>query len=185
MNDPQPLTRLAHDLLARVLQPGDRAIDATAGNGHDTLFLAQRVTPGGEVFAFDVQTRALDATALRLEEEGLRESAYLCHTGHQNMQQRIPQSWNGQVTAITFNLGYLPGSDKRTTTQAESTVAALQQSLQLLRTGGVLSILAYRGHEGGQIEADAVESWLNEHQQELQWQRHESAGPVLHHCVTL
>ncbi len=183
MTDHLPLTEIAHELLAQHLQPGDLAIDATAGNGHDTLFLVQQVQPGGEVYAFDVQNRALDATALRLEQQSLRDFAYLCRTGHQNMAQRVPASWAGRVAAITFNLGYLPGSDKQTTTHTASTLEALSQSLQLLKPGGVLSVLAYRGHSGGQSEADAVEAWIDQRQQLLQCQRHESPGPVLHHCI--
>ena len=183
MNRPRPLTQLAHELLATAVHPGDLAVDATAGNGHDTLYLAQRTSPGGSVYTFDVQHRALDATAGKLYAAGLRDSVCLCRTGHQNLLQRVPRDWRGQVAAITFNLGYLPGGDKQITTAAASTLAALQQSLQLLRNGGVLSVLAYRGHPGGAQEADAVQRWLNDHADELECEVHESPGPVLYHCI--
>ena len=54
--------RWSHALLAPRLRAGDAVVDATAGNGHDTVFLAQRVLPGGRVFAFDVQAGALERT---------------------------------------------------------------------------------------------------------------------------
>ena len=183
MSPQRPLTRLAHELLATTLQPGDLAVDATAGNGHDTLYLAQRVSPGGRVYAFDVQHRALDATAGKLYAAGLRDNVNLCRTGHQDMLQRIPAAWHGRVAAITFNLGYLPGGDKQITTAATSTLAALEQSLQLLQNGGVLSVLAYRGHPGGAQEADAVQRWLEEHADQLECQVYESPGPVLLYCT--
>jgi hypothetical protein len=40
-----------------VLQPGDVAVDATCGNGHDSLFMAQAIGPTGELHAVDVQVR--------------------------------------------------------------------------------------------------------------------------------
>jgi predicted methyltransferase len=183
VNPKLPLTRLVHELLATALQPGDLAVDATAGNGHDTLHLAQRVSPGGRVYAFDVQHRALDATAGKLYAAGLRDSVCLCRTGHQNLLRRVPGEWHGQVAAITFNLGYLPGGDKQITTAAASTLEALEQALQLLKNGGVLSVLAYRGHPGGQQEADAVQRWLEAHADQLACQVHESPGPVLYYCT--
>lgn len=176
----RPLTRLAHERLAEVLQAGDLAIDATAGNGHDTLFLARQVGPRGRVCAFDIQLEALQNTARRLEAEGLLRQVQLAHAGHQYLLEHLPDGWSGKVSAVTFNLGYLPGSDKRTITRSDATLPALAQSLQCLRPGGLLSVLAYRGHEGGQEEADAVLSWLTEQRAQLALETHESPGPVLY-----
>jgi len=182
MNRHRPLTTLAHELLAADLQVGDKAIDATAGNGHDVLFLARQVAPEGLVYAFDVQQQALDNTRDRLQETGLCDIVTLCHTGHEEISTRVPRDWVGRVSAVTFNLGYLPGSDKQTTTQAHTTLQALEQSAELLKPGGTLSILAYRGHPGGVQEAQAVESWIHS-QAGLACQTHESPGPVLYHCT--
>ena len=183
MNRPRPLTALTHELLADVIQPGELAIDATVGNGHDTLFLAQQVGADGQVQGFDIQQTALDSARQRLQEAGAATQVQLHLQGHQHMQQRVPGDWAGKVAAITFNLGYLPGSDKQAITCAEHTLAALDQSLALLRVGGVLSILAYRGHSGGQQEADAVTAWCERHADQLDHRVHESPGPVLHYCV--
>ena len=182
MSSHRPLTRLAHELLAPCIRPGEIAIDATAGNGHDTLFLAQQVGPGGTVHAFDIQEEALAATRERLIRAGCASRVVLHHTGHEHLLGALPGELRGRVAAITFNLGYLPGSDHQTITHSENTLAALRQALALLRPGGVLSVLAYRGHQGGQEEAEAVARWCGE-QGGLNHQIHESPGPVLHFCT--
>lgn len=63
----------AKTLLSSVITEGDTAVDATAGNGHDTLFLAQLVGDSGAVYAFDIQQQAVDATIGRLKEHGLEK----------------------------------------------------------------------------------------------------------------
>lgn len=182
MTRPVPLTRLAHELLRQHLRPGDIAIDATAGNGHDTLFLAQQVGSQGSVHAYDIQVQALQTTRDRLKHAACGARVHLHETSHEHLLETLPDDYPGQISAITFNLGYLPGSDHRITTRSESTMAALQQSLKLLRRGGVLSILAYRGHPGGQEEADRIDQWC-ESQSGLAHETHDSPGPILHFCV--
>jgi hypothetical protein len=65
-----------------------------------------------------------------------------------------------QTAAVVMNLGYLPQSDRLIVTTPAATVLALQQSLQLLKPGGLLSITAYKGHAGGHEEAEAVCEWF-------------------------
>ena len=151
---------IAHDLLRRGIAPGDAVIDATAGNGHDTLFLAQLTGPGGIVFAFDVQPAALAATRRRLNEAGLpRESCQLIPAGHETMRAAIPSALHGRIAAVVFNLGYLPGGDKSLTTTAATTIPAIQTALDLLRPGGLLVAVLYTGHPGGAEEAAAVRTF--------------------------
>jgi hypothetical protein len=123
---------------------------------------------------------ALDQTAQRLLAAGLQDCVELVHHGHQHLLQHIPQAWQGHIMAVTFNLGYLPGSDKTLTTDAGHTIAALEQSLAALDPAGVISILVYRGHPGGTAEASAVDAWLAT--LPAQWRRETlaSPGPVLH-----
>jgi predicted methyltransferase len=147
----------SHHLLRERLFPGDMAIDATAGNGHDTHFLAQLTGPGGMVYAFDVQGEAIAATRTLLERWGVpAESWHLIQAGHETMAASIPETWHGRAGAVLFNLGYLPGSDKTVTTGAETTVAAMRAALTLLRPGGILVAVLYTGHPGGAHEAQAV-----------------------------
>lgn len=49
------LTQIAQELWQHVCRPGDTVVDATCGNGHDTLCLARAVGRSGTVYAFDVQ----------------------------------------------------------------------------------------------------------------------------------
>lgn len=156
MSNPlQGAVALSHFWLARVLEPGDRAIDATCGNGHDTIFLAELVGETGRVWAFDIQPAAIAATRQRLQEAGLADRVELVQAGHQGLLEYV----KAPVKAIVFNLGYLPGSDKQIITRKETTLAALEQAAVLLAPGGVITIAIYTGHAGGWEEAGAVEAW--------------------------
>lgn len=170
------ITGLAHDTVSAHLDAGSLAVDATAGNGHDTLFLARQVNPGGRVFAFDIQPEALHSARTRIENAGLQDLVTWIQTGHEEMVQQIPSASHGSVDAILFNLGYLPGGDKARTTQTKSTLAALDASLQLLRPGGMLSVAAYPGHPEGARECKAVEGWITQSRQ-MQLERYCQASP--------
>ena len=61
--DLQSARQLTADVLESLLQPGDHAVDATMGNGHDTCLLARLVGPKGHVDAFDLQPQAVENTA--------------------------------------------------------------------------------------------------------------------------
>lgn len=147
-------------LLADRLQAGDCAVDATAGNGHDTLFLCRRVLPGGRVFAFDKQEAALANTRARLLENGVAQADFtLIHAGHETLSERLPETLRGRLAAVMFNLGYLPGSDKNLITRAATTLAAAAQALEWLRPGGLMTVVVYPGHEGGAEEAREIAAW--------------------------
>lgn len=158
----KPLTRIAQAAIAEYLSPGDDAIDATAGNGHDTLFLAKQVGAAGHVWAFDVQQSALDNTAALLTDTYLQRVS-LIRASHADLAAHMPRDRQGKISVLMFNLGYLPGGDKQIITQAASTRAALQAGLQFLKPGGLLSVLAYTGHPGGEEEAESVRQWLQQH----------------------
>lgn len=149
----------AHYLIKQRVQPGDRVIDATIGNGHDTLFLADLVGDRGFVYGFDIQEQARKHTTERLVEAGHDlDRIRLVLDSHENMLQHVPVSDHGQIAAIMFNLGYLPGADKSVITQPDSTLSALDSALELLRPQGIVTMVLYPGHDGGDIEAMAVEN---------------------------
>lgn len=152
----------AHKLVEERLRPGDTAVDATVGNGVDTLFLAKAVGAFGRVYGFDIQERALAGTRQRLVEtdERLSAAVTLVHASHDRMNEAVDPGRHGSVGAVMFNLGYLPGGDPSTITTPLSTLPALERALSLLRKGGILTIVVYPGHEGGGEEADAVQAWV-------------------------
>ena len=93
---------LSHEYIKKVLGEGDIAIDATCGNGHDTELLCSTVGDSGHVYAFDVQKQAIDATKERVKDFN---NVTLILDGHEKMEGYI----SGDVSAIMFNFGYLPG----------------------------------------------------------------------------
>lgn len=157
----QRITELAHQRVQSHLHIKGTAIDATAGNGHDTLFLARNL-PGGHVYAFDIQATALESTRRKLEEENVLDRVHLYHASHDAMLDILPESLEGAACAIMFNLGYLPKGDHRIITRKESTLSALNAALTLLAPEGILSIMIYHAHEGGDEEAQAVHTWSDQ-----------------------
>jgi SAM-dependent methyltransferase len=155
-------TELAHDVIRRHVRPGDAVVDATAGNGKDTLFLARLVGTGGCVHAFDIQATALQNTRTHITAEAPESAArvVLHHAGHENMAEFLPSHLHGRLAAVIFNLGYLPGGDKTVITNSASTLPALTAAASLLRTGGILTVVVYAGHAGAENEACAVEAWF-------------------------
>ena len=144
---------MAHDFLAQVITQEDIVVDATMGNGHDTLFLAKLAK---QVYAFDIQEQALEKTSQRLQEAGLT-NAELILQGHETVDQFVTE-----VKAAIFNLGYLPSADKSIITQPQTTIEALDKLCQLLVKGGRIAIMIYYGHEGGDIERDAVLDFVSQ-----------------------
>jgi 16S rRNA C1402 N4-methylase RsmH len=125
------LVNVAHNHIREVLRPGDIAIDATVGNGHDTLFLVGQVNPSGRVFGFDIQQAAIDSTWLKAKAQGdgspSSEILTLMQASHADMDDKIPRQYHGNISAVMFNLGYLPGGDKRIITRTDSTLTALNR----------------------------------------------------------
>ncbi|MCR1917989.1 class I SAM-dependent methyltransferase [Frisingicoccus caecimuris] len=147
-----------HQLLSEKLKPGDRAADATMGNGWDTLKLCELVGERGMVYGFDIQEKAVSTTKERLENAGFLGRAKLFCCSHSEAGERIHEN----IQAFTMNLGYLPGGDKKIITRSESTVAALRALTQLLSPGGLGLVLIYYGHPGGNEEKEAVETFMKE-----------------------
>ena len=144
---------MAHDFLAQVITQEDIVVDATMGNGHDTLFLAKLAK---QVYAFDIQEQSLEKTSQRLQEAGLTNVDLLLQ-GHENVDQFVRE-----VKAAIFNLGYLPSADKSIITQPQTTLEALDKLCHMLVKGGRIAIMIYYGHDGGDIERDAVLNYVSQ-----------------------
>ena len=150
------------------------AVDGTCGNGHDTLFLAQTLAEiGGKphgVFAFDVQPAAIASARARLG--ALADGVTLLLASHARLAEELarpencPASLAGggttlppPIAAAMYNLGFLPGSNRRVVTTAGDTLVSLQSTAALLAPRGVLLVHAYSGHPGGREELEAVDAW--------------------------
>jgi len=151
-----------HVCSAYTQNPCGIAIDATCGNGHDTLWLSEKFD---KVYAFDIQKEAIENTR-KLLAEHCKENVILINDSHCNMAEYIKadrvkneQCIEQSPALIIFNLGYLPGKDKAITTKADETLKALKSSLEILAKGGLLSITMYPGHEEGRKEKEAIISW--------------------------
>ncbi|HHX18153.1 MAG TPA: methyltransferase domain-containing protein [Clostridium sp.] len=146
----------SHEYIKACVNEGDTTIDATCGNGNDTVFLAQLVGERGKVFAFDIQDVAIENAAKKLNDLKLSNRVSFIKDGHENMDSYV----NGDIKAVMFNLGYLPGGDRSISTKADTTISAIKKSMELLVTGGIITIVIYYGKDNGLDEKEKVLSFL-------------------------
>lgn len=144
---------LAHQYWKRLLHDQDWAIDATCGNGHDTLFLSQ-ICAG--VIGIDIQETAIKNTQNLLTEHNV-SNFYLFFQSHQNFPQI---AFENPIRLIVYNLGYLPGGQKTLTTVVDSTIESVKNGLDLIMPGGCISITCYPGHPEGKREEARLKSFL-------------------------
>ena len=147
---------ISHKIVRETVKIGDTVIDATMGKGGDTLFLADIVGENGKVYAFDIQKMALAYTAKKLKSSEMDQRVQLILDGHQNMKKHVKT----EVSAIMFNLGYLPGGDHNVFTMAETTKQAIAASLDLIKVGGIISIVVYYGGDSGYKEKDDIMEYI-------------------------
>lgn len=138
------ITELAHHIVKCYSKEFNVAVDATLGNGGDCDFLSSCFN---RVYAFDIQSIAIEQY-----ERNKLENVILINDSHSNMESYIKE----EVDIVMFNLGFLPGGDKGITTMAESSLEAIDQSLKLLRCGGMVLIAVYVGHEEGAKESESI-----------------------------
>lgn len=128
------------------------AVDMTAGNGHDSKFILDKLNPK-KLFAFDIQKIAQESTKNLL---GDKENFTFILDSHANIDKYIKQ----KVDLVIFNLGYLPKGDKNITTTWDSTITAIKKSLELLSPRGKIFITVYPGHPAGKIESERITEFL-------------------------
>ncbi|XP_059661865.1 tRNA (mnm(5)s(2)U34)-methyltransferase, chloroplastic [Cornus florida] len=158
-------TEVAHSVWRHVIQKGGILVDATCGNGYDTLAMVKMVAgkpPKGRVYAMDIQKAALENTlslldeSLNPDEKELVELFSICHS---KMEDVVPKGVS--VRLVAFNLGYLPGGDKAIITRSETTRLALEAAKRILAPGGLISMVVYVGHPGGREEFETVEAFAS------------------------
>jgi methylase of polypeptide subunit release factors len=153
-----PLTHieLAHLFWEKHLKPTSKAVDATLGNGKDILRLAD-LLPQGHVYGVDIQKEALQNSEKSIRSHNRELSNIsLIHASHVSFS-----FLQEPADLIVYNLGYLPGSDKKIITMPATTVQSLQAAISHLSKKGALSITSYLGHAGGLEEHEAVMHFLH------------------------
>ncbi len=154
----QAPVKLAHAIWSQVLSIGDLAIDATCGNGYDTVHLAHLCLNGskGSLIGFDIQELAITNTKNKITTELSEDQAQqikLINCSHMEIEAYVAEE---SATLIVYNLGYLPGGDKSVTTKTENTLESVAKSLPLVKIGGAISITCYPGHPEGLNEQKAL-----------------------------
>ncbi len=144
----KPHLEQAHLYWKHLLNPSDIAIDATCGNGKDTLYLA-KLLPQGHVYTIDIQTAALEKARASVISTNIT-FLHQCHT-------QLPSK---PVKLVVYNLGYLPGGNKLITTMASTTIRSIEKAATLLVPGGALSVTCYPGHTEGALELAALFHWI-------------------------
>jgi len=153
------VTEWLHHFIGLQVQKGDLCIDATMGNGGDTVLLSRLAGEEGKVLAFDIQEIALERTKARLVREDCPFNYELLPVSHEKMAQFAKE---GTVSCITFNLGYLPGGDHRKATRADTSQRAISEGLKLLKKGGLMTVCLYSGGDTGFEEKDRILKYLEQ-----------------------
>lgn len=155
--DLQTVSNVLNLIKAAILPALDKArvvVDATAGNGHDTLFLAENTSEQSKIYAFDIQETALSNTRERTAAYAQRIEYVL--RSHAEIEAVVREN----IDVAMFNLGYLPGQEHAVTTHKDTTLLAVKQVLGKLNLNGACIVVAYPGHEAGAQEADLLEDFL-------------------------
>lgn len=139
---------LAHSYWKQILRSNSVAIDATCGNGHDTEFIVGCGV--AKLYAIDIQEAAIEATRKKVP------NAEFILGSHSAFPSEITSH---SVSLIAYNLGYLPGGNKGLTTKTETTLKSLEKALELIESGGMISVTCYPGHPEGALEETAVLNW--------------------------
>ena len=151
------ITEVNKIFLDKIVQKDDVVVDATMGNGYDTIYLGNLVGENGKVYAFDVQEEAIKSTKKKVERDNMTDRVELILDGHQNLDKYVKE----EVSCVVFNLGYLPRAKHVVITKPDTTLEAIKKSLKLLKPNGIISIAAYIGHEGGLEEKNYICEYLN------------------------
>lgn len=153
------VTDWCHEVMRSQIKRNGTYIDATMGKGNDTAFLCGLAGENGKVLAFDIQREALRMTEELLREKGLYSRAELILDGHEHMARYAQKE---TIDAICFNFGYLPGADHKIATRADTSIRAIGQGLELLKSGGMMSLCVYSGGDTGFDEKEKILLFLKE-----------------------
>ena len=148
-------TDFVHSLIKEKIESDFLCIDATLGNGYDTLFLLKNLKENGFVFGFDIQNDAIKNTKKLLKNKNFSKYK-LIEDSHVNFEKYIKE----KIDLVVYNLGYLPGGDKTITTKSKSTLKSIKSAMDILKKHGMIFITAYPGHNEGQNELNLMKNYF-------------------------
>lgn len=144
------------DLLLNYHTEPSVIIDATLGNGNDSLKLAQ-LFPRASIFSFDIQMDAI-IRSKELFDLHQVENITTFLDSHENIDKHVVSL----IDLVVFNLGYLPRGDKSIHTNAKSTIRAIKNIMPSIKKKGSIFITAYPGSIKGNIEMIELNAFLED-----------------------
>ena len=138
----------------KLIKKDDIVVDATCGNGNDTLMLSKL---SKKVFAFDIQKDAIENTKKLLDENAV-ENVELINDSHELIDKYLKEYTN-KISLVLFNLGYLPKGNKNIMTNYKSTIQAIKKCINLLNKKGQILVTCYP-HEEGKKESNKIIRYL-------------------------
>lgn len=152
-------TELVKEVMRRVIKENDLCIDATLGDGNDSLYMYNL---NAKVMSFDIQDEAITSSRNLFLENNIKlddnKRIKFILDSHSNIDKYLNE--NDKIKFATFNLGYLPSGDKSIITKYDSTISAIDKILNYLDKDGVISIICYYEHDGGLEEKTHVDDYL-------------------------
>lgn len=142
-------------ILDGVLRRGDTVIDATCGNGHDSVYIAEKIGSAGALYCFDIQADAIKNTQEVLSKVAEKPKYFMLQESHEDLSLFV----DSKVDCVFYNLGYLPNSNKLITTTPEISIKSIQSAFKLLKPNGIISIISYLVHDN-QKEYQQIKDFL-------------------------
>jgi 16S rRNA C1402 N4-methylase RsmH len=86
---------LSHIFIENLTDGSGIYVDATAGNGHDTLFIAKILKEDGYLYSFDISDKAVENTKKLLKENNIQSgNIKIINDSHENTDKYISDKKN-------------------------------------------------------------------------------------------
>lgn len=146
------MSELSHQFLKPALHQQAICIDGTLGYGRDAGFFLEQGAK--HVYAYEIQPNLLAAALQNLSDPRIHALA----KSHDQIGHDLGHL-QGKVDAVIFNFGYDPHTLQGIATTTDSSLAAIQAAVRLLRIKGRMALVFYP-HPQGMQEKEAIFKWL-------------------------
>lgn len=123
-----------HLIWDRVMKHANIVVDATCGNGHDLLYLAERAKKGCHLYGIDIQMKAINSSQELLQSNDIAQDVSLTFIHDSHDRALANQLKDEVIDLMIFNLGYLPGGDHQVITKPHQTIDAINEGLENYRS---------------------------------------------------